>query len=81
MLVLFGFLDLFFEANHLVRSAFQNVTQFFQGIHGDGLVVFQIVDGLRAEIAFGNQVIRGYILFLHGLPQRFVTNHICTHFR
>ena len=64
------------ELNDLICLTLQDKTQFFQCVQGDGLVVFQIVNGSRVKAVPVNQGIGGDALLGHGVPQRFITDHI-----
>jgi hypothetical protein len=58
----------FLKSHNVIGGTVQNGAETFQGVHGDALVMTQIVNGSGADSMFFDERIGGNALGLHGLP-------------
>ena len=67
------------KQNNILCLAMQDLTQPFQCVHSDRLVMFQIVDGSGVNAIFIYQSIGGFPVLFHCFPQRRIAyqyNHL-----
>ena len=63
------------KSDNAFRLAMQDLAKALQRIHGDGLVMLKLMNGLGIDAVLMDQRIGRYALLRHGLPQRFITDH------
>lgn len=61
-------LSIFTENDNTFCLAIQNLAQSFQGVHSNGFIVLQIVNGSGIQSVFMNQGIGSFSLLLHCFP-------------
>ena len=70
--------SVFFKLDDVIWGTLQYFAEFFEGIHGNGLIAAQICNCIRAETQLINQGVCGNALFLHCTPQGIIADHIYT---
>ena len=58
----------FFETNNLIGCTVQNLAKPFQGMHGNALAVFKIIDGSWIDAVLVDERISADALLIHGFP-------------
>ncbi len=66
------------EFDNIVRCAVEDFTKAFQRIHGNTPVMLEIVDGSRVDAMLRNKIVSRHAFFLHGSPERRITDHHIT---
>ena len=62
------------EFDNIVRCAVEDFTKAFQRIHGNTPVMLEIVD----DAMLRNKIVSRHAFFLHGSPERRITDHHIT---
>ena len=58
----------FFETNNIIGCTVQNLAKPFQGMHGNTLAVFKIIDGSWIDAVLVDERISADALLIHGVP-------------
>lgn len=57
-----------FDFYDVVWGAMEDLTELFKRVHGNALVVLEIMDGMRIDVVFVDKGVCGNFLLFHGFP-------------
>ena len=69
------------ESDNAFRLTVQDLAKPLQRIHSDGLIMLELVNGLGIDAVLMDQRIGRHALLRHGLPQRFIADHVIAPFQ